>query len=239
MKRHRLDPRLDWHPRHDPRSRSYAVAEVLPKPPVLKKCWNGSRVLDQGREGACVGYAWAAELGSSPFRAPLVDEIFAGKIYRAAKDVDEWEGSDYSGTSVLAGAKTVRRMGWIGEYRWGFSIEDLRDAVLTLGPAVIGIPWTSGMYEPRPSGLLDPSGAVVGGHAILVRGYHPGMRIRGEGWNDRHEVFTLQNSWGEDYGQKGRVLIRAAELAGLLADDGEICIPLQRNRKGSYGLENG
>lgn len=234
MKQHKLDPRLDWHPRHDPRSRGYSVADVIDKPPVLKKCWRGGQVLDQGREGACVGYAWAAELSSSPFRAPLVDGLFARRIYQEARKVDEWEGEAYEGTSVLAGAKVVRKWGWIKEYRWSFSIEDLRDAVLTLGPAVVGIPWLRGMYEPRPSGLLDVSGPVVGGHAILITGYHPGMRIQGEGWHERHAVFTLRNSWGEDYGNRGNIYMREADLGGLLADDGEACVPLQRYRKGSY-----
>ncbi len=239
MKGYHLDPRLDWAPRHDPRSRGYGVAEVLPPIRAVKRCWKPGVALDQGHEGACVGFAWAGELAASPQRAALVDNLFARRIYAEARRVDEWEGEDYEGTSVLAGAKVLRSWGWIGEYRWGFSVEDLRDAILTLGPAVIGIPWLSGMYAPRPSGLLDVSGSQVGGHALLVTGYHSGMRVKGEGWADRHEVFTLRQSWGEDYGKGGNVLIRAADLAELLADDAEICIPLHRNRKGtSDGLES-
>lgn len=224
-----LDPRLDWRSFHDERSRAYPVRTLVgDAPPVIKRLWTGGPVLDQGSEGACVGFAWAGELAASPVRVARVSDAFALDLYRQAQTLDEWEGEAYSGTSVLAGAKASAARGYIGQYRWSFSIEDLRDAVIHLGPAVIGIPWYDGMYDPRPSGLLNVSGPVVGGHAILVRGYHPGIRLKGEGWFTRHEVFVLRNSWGSDYGRGGDAYVTAADLATLLATQGEACIPLDR-----------
>lgn len=224
------DPRLDWRPRHDPRSRNYGIrAATTPTPD--RRLWNPPpTVLNQGQEGACVGFAWAAELAASPHRVKDINDEYARLLYRRAQLLDPWpDDQPYEGTSVLAGAQTCAERGLITEYRWAFNITDLRDAILTLGPAVIGIPWLEGMYVPRPSGLLDVTGPAVGGHAILVRGYHPRMRLRGEGWLARHEVFTLRNSWGPGYGKHGDVHINAADLATLLADNGEACIPTSRH----------
>lgn len=231
------DPRLTWRSRHDERSRGYGVRDLLADemPPLPhKRLWSPGRVvLDQGREGACTGFAVCHDLAASPHRVRGAGEPLARKLYRRAQQIDEWPGEAYEGSSVLAAVKAAGERGFIDSYRWAFNIEDLQDAVLGLGPAVIGIPWHSSMYRPRPSGLLDLNGDVVGGHAILVLGYHPSMRIRGEGWWSRHDVFVLLNSWGPSYGKKGRAYIRSYDLARLLAENGEACIPLARNTEGS------
>jgi hypothetical protein len=170
--------------------------------------WRQGTVLDQGSEGACVGFGWTAELlakPSQPVKQPTaaVGENKALEIYRAAKAIDEWEGEDYSGTSVLAGAKIVKAAGYIGEYRWCFGITDVRDAVLISGPVVIGIPWYDEMYETRTSGLVNVGGTKVGGHCITLTGYHP-------------------------YGVKGSGFIESHHLAALLEDGGEACVPMNR-----------
>lgn len=225
-------PILDWRSRHDERSRNYPVTAVAPPTLPSKRLWDPpGTVLDQGREGACVGFAWSAELAASPVRVTGINNTYAQGLYERAQQLDEWPDDEpYEGTSVLAGAKTCAERGLITEYRWAFSLDDLRGAVLGLGPAVIGIPWLTGMFTPRPSGLLDVNGDVAGGHAILVRGYNPKMRIKGEGWFTRHAVFTLRNSWGRNYGVDGDVYIKEDDLARLLAGEGEACIPVKRAR---------
>ncbi len=224
-----FDPRLTWRSRHDERSRMYAVpplrAEQLPD----RRHWRPGPVLDQGSEGACTGFAVAGELAASPHRVRGVDMELARRLYHRARQIDEWPGENYEGSSVLAAVKAAAELGYISEYRWAFSIDDLRAAVLGLGPAVIGIPWYASMYTPRRSGLLDISGPIVGGHAILVTGYHPRRRLWGEGWRDRHVVFRLRNSWGPGYGRRGDCYIRDTDLAALLADQGEACVPLIRH----------
>jgi hypothetical protein len=188
-------------------------------------------VLDQGREGACVGFGWTGELLASPrphVVAPEKGNEYARDYYYRCKEVDEWEGVDYEGTSVLAGAKVAKELGYIQEYRWALGIDDLRAAVIQKGPAVIGIPWYEGMYNTRPSGLVEVSGDMVGGHCILITGYHPSMRIPGEDWHARFEVFRWRNSWGFDYGKAGNGLIRMEDLRDLLGGMGEACIPVGR-----------
>lgn len=190
-------------------------------------------VLDQGSEGACVGFGWTADLLASPKPHKTDDATgnrYALDIYRNAKLIDEWEGEDYDGTSVLAGAKIVRERGYIDSYRWAFGVEDVKNAILTTGPVVIGIPWYDSMYGTRKSGLVEVGGEVVGGHCITITGYHPSMRIRGEDWNARYKVFRWRNSWGPYYGINGDGLIRYEDLRDLLADQGEACVPVDRKK---------
>lgn len=226
------DPRLGWVSIHDPQSRAFPIRTALPRTVEDKpRTWRLGPVLDQGREGACVGFGWTAELLGSPrpdrhATAPIANEYARG-VYRRAQDIDEYsEGTE--GTSVLAGAKVVQERGFIGEYRWCFSIEDVRDAVIAEGPVVIGIPWYSSMYGTRPSGLVEVDGDLVGGHCILVHGYHPSMRIQGENYHERFKVFRWRNSWGPSYGKDGNGIIRYEDLRDLLKSWGEAAVPTGR-----------
>lgn len=220
---------LDWQSEHDPKSRSFPIRALLPesiKP--VRKMWKQGVVLDQGSEGACVGFGWTATLLAEPF-APQKQPTIASaqtaalSYYKRAQVIDEWEGENYSGTSVLAGAKIMQAEGYVGEYRWCFGIEDLRDAVLTKGPVVLGVPWYQGMYHTRKSGLVEVTGDKVGGHCIVVTGYHPAKAIEGR----QLEVFRWRNSWGRDYGLNGSAFIAYSDLSNLLKDGGEACIPTE------------
>lgn len=229
---HSHDPRLDWQPRHDERSRSYGIRTILPTVEEEPKRWSMGPVLDQGYEGACVGFGWTAELLGSPRPDPKADvtkgEAYAKSIYREAQRIDEWPGEEYEGTSVLAGAKVVQSKGHIGMYRWAFSIEEVRDAVIAEGPVVIGVPWYEAMYHTRPSGLVEVGGPLVGGHCLTLREYHPGKRLRGEDYHSRFKGFTWRNSWGPGYGVNGDGFIRYEDLRDLLNEWGEACVPVQR-----------
>lgn len=226
------DRRLDWESRHDERSRNFPVAAAMPTQLPEHQFWRRGPVIDQGAEGACVGYGWTNELLAEPkgkrSADPLRAEAYAKDWYKAAQQIDEWEGDTYSGTSVLAGAKVGVGRKHYESYRWAFSIDEVRDAVLGLGPVVIGIPWYEAMYRTRRSGLVEVGGRKVGGHCILLTGYHPQLRILGEGLTAKHDVFEWFNSWGRSYGRAGRGLIEKATLASLLAEEGEACVPLNR-----------
>lgn len=217
---------FDWKPRHDPRSLEYPIRTAVERPRYRSRMWRVPRALDQGREGACVGFAWTGEALTTPVAVKLNEmkqagllepNQFAQSVYKHAQTIDEWDGEDYSGTSVLAGAKVMREKGLLHEYRWAFGVEDVKLAILTTGPVVLGINWYSGMYE-APGGELKIGGQWVGGHAILARGYRDGK-------------FSLLNSWGEDWGIGGTAWISEADLSRLLSERGEACVPFRR----SYG----
>lgn len=228
-----MDKRLDWKPRFDDRSRMYGIRPLLGTSKKKKKptFWQEGTVLDQGAEGACVGFGWLAEIIAKPVvpdEQPTeeVGNHLAQFYYEEAKKLDEWEGQDYEGTSVLAGAKVMKKYGLISEYRWCFNIDDIIDAVATQGPVVIGIPWYNSMYTTNSQGLCGVSGEKVGGHCITLTGYDP-AKVFGR---QTVEVFRWRNSWGEEYGVNGSGYIRVSDLRKLFAEGGEACIPIVRNK---------
>lgn len=230
------DPRLGWISIHDPKSLDYCIRPCLAERREviedIPKTWTPGAVLDQGQEGSCVGHGWTGELLASPkpdpYTSPLPGHQYAIGVYHRAQQIDDYPGENYSGTSVLAGAKVVNERGFNDSYRWCLSIDDVRDTVIASGPVVIGIPWYDSMYETRASGLINVEGDLVGGHCLLVHGYHPGMRIPGEDYNTRFRVFKLRNSWGPSYGKGGTGYIRYEDLRDLLANDGEACTSVGR-----------
>lgn len=223
------DPRLDCLPQFDERSREYPIrALVSEQKPLRSRGWMCRTWLDQGQDGACVGFSWTHELAAAPIPIDEVDENFARGIYHDAQMIDEWPGTDYPGTSVLAGAKVISSRGYMSEYRWAFGVEDALRAIGYQGPVVVGIPWYDSMFEPRPSGLLEVS--PDGGddrHAILVRGVSLKARLKGE--PGPMELVRLHNSWGKDWGPlDGSCYLRVDDFGRLLESKGECCVPVVR-----------
>ena len=210
------DPRLDRRVQFDERSREFPVRTLVEARKPRSYTWRCLAWLDQGSEGACVGYSVAHELAARPFEA-TVDDTLARGLYDRAREVDEWPGEDYEGTSVLAGIKAAGEAGYFSGYRWAFSLEDLILAIGYTGPAVLGLNWHERMLEPDENGWVHPTGEIVGGHAILCRGI-----------SLRHEAFVLHNSWGPRWGVDGCCFIGIHELGVLLKDQGEACIPIGR-----------
>jgi|SRR5215218_2023092 len=227
------DPRLDRIPSFDPLSYGYPVRALLAeevgdaKPSLRSFTWNiAGSVLDQGNEGACVGFSHSARVMSDPDRDRSIDNAYARTVYREAQRVDEWTGEDYEGTSVLAGAKVLASRGEYESYWWAFGIEDALRSIGYLGPNVLGIYWLESMFDARPSGLLEVSGRIAGGHAILARGVRLKARLPGEGLKPI-EVVRLRNSWGDSWAVNGDAYIRVDDLEGLLKADGECCVPVE------------
>ena len=65
--------------------------------------------------------------------------------------------------------KILQKLGLFKEYRWAFSFDDLVLGIGRNGPAVLGINWYEGMGTPDGNNFIAPTGAHVGGHAILAR----------------------------------------------------------------------
>ena len=204
----------------DPRSARYGVMEMIEEATPRSYTWGFDVILDQGTEGACVGFAVAAELAAKPKEVGGVTNAFARMLYREAQKLDEWPGESYEGSSVLGGVKAAQARGHLSEYRWAFGIDDLAVAVSRMGPAILGINWYQGMYQTfsnRGQPWVAVEGRIVGGHAILAVGYSTTMK-----------AFRLQNSWGSNWGHYGRAWIDHDALGFLLEAEGEACIPIKR-----------
>jgi hypothetical protein len=168
--------------------------------------------------GSCTGHSAAQNLNSKPLhqpRTPYKTDGHAMDIYKLATTLDPWSGQyppEDTGSSVLAAAKAAQRLGYIGGYQWAFGYNQLL-AALMLQPVVVGTVWYDRMFNLGRYGFLNVSGSVAGGHAYLIIGYAA---------HDRY--FTILNSWGVDWGRKGRARIKAADMRRLIKDDGEAVV---------------
>lgn len=171
---------------------------------------------DQGTKPHCVAYAALHWLEDGPVTFPeRGPELQPGRIYRQAQRRDEWEGSDYDGTSVRAGMRLLRAQGFIREYRWAWNVDRLVSTLLEAGPVVLGTNWYSNMDQPDGEGRVQVGGSFRGGHAYVVNGINL----------DREEV-RCKNSWGRGWAAEGRFWLSLADVDRLMREDGEICFPV-------------
>lgn len=213
---------LDWQPLHDSRSLDYPATALVEEPTTHDVRWRAGKVLDQGAEGSCVGHGCVGCIGAEPHPAPAarVTHGEAVRWYHRAQRADEWPGEQYDGTSVNAGMKVGREFGWWDSYRWAFGVDDARQAI-QLGPLVIGVPWRSTMYDTGPDGVVTIGGSEIGGHCLVVTAWVTDYAGHGPG-------FWWRNSWGTDYGINGDAFVPEATFADLIANVGEVAVPIGR-----------
>jgi len=217
------DPRLGRRFQFDPKCLNFPVCAILPRQAYEEprsKLWACGPVLDQKQEGSCVGHGFAHELAAFPYPIKNITHAEAVKLYKKAQTLDEWPGSNYEGTSVLAGVKAVQEMypRAIESYRWANTLQDVIATVGWHGPVVIGVNWYSGFYNPDSNGTIYISGSIAGGHCLLIRAVDI-VKNR----------FMLRNSWGSGWGKKGNCFISFDNMNRLLRESGEFCVPIARN----------
>ncbi len=180
-------------------------------------------VLDQGREGACTGYALAATanyLLASRGRAPLADPVSARMLYIMARRYDEWPGEEYSGSSARGAMKGWHRHGVCAERLWkdataGDELDPARSADAVARPL-------GAYYRVNHRDLVSMHAAIAEvGLLFATARVHQGWREVGPGdseivWRpgtigghafaivgyDR-VGFWIQNSWGPGWGDGG------------------------------------
>jgi len=203
---------------YDGRDKLYSVAARL-RPLELSerlyRYWNPAGWWgDQGYLPHCVAFAWTHWLEDGPVTQPgPAPVINPAVLYAEAQRIDEWEGEDYDGTSVRAGAKCLKKAGFVSEYRWATSLEQVVQTLLELGPMVVGTNWYRGMSEPDDAGFMSVDGPNDGGHAWLLNGV-----------NVKKGVIRMKNSWGRNWGNNGMAFVSLEDMARLIAEDGEACI---------------
>lgn len=237
--------KLDWRPRFDPRSLAFRAAAGVKDLPTTGRLWRHGNVLDQGAEGACVGFGCVGDLGAEPVPIPDLNDAYAFGFYNRAQQLDEWPGEAYEGTSVLAGCLTGRERGFWTGFTWAKSAEELAAGIVRTaraggGPAVIGVEWRSDSYDTDDLGVLRATGSVVGGHCLLVIGFIPKaptqtMRAQLEGVqlldgfdSIKTAAFVVLNSWGPSFGKHGLALVPVDVMRGWSRAGAEFALPQGR-----------
>lgn len=213
---------LDWRPHPDLKSFGFMISALdefqsgLTKDRV-RRHKNPGIYLDQGSEGACTGFGFenCMALGPNRYPSPTNDKAFA--VYHLARQLDEWPGEAYEGSSVNGAMKAGRQLGYVSVWHWCLTLAEIDYALSYKGAVECGSNWYSGMWNPDADGYLHVTGTVVGGHAWAISGRRKmdNGRIR----------YRMENSWGQDWGRDGGAFIWAEDLQRLLSEGAEFSCP--------------
>ena len=206
----------------DLRDRIYKPA-LIPLEPTIEPPGD-SIILDQGREGACTGFALAAAINFLLDRQSRNSLRASPRmLYEMAKRHDEWPGQDYDGSSCRGAIRGWSNMGVCADDLWPYDANRPDDR-LTIERARAARSTTLGAYYRLRPNVTDYHAALneVGvlyvsakvhegwfapkGTPSVIR---PGSPAGGHafaivGYNDHG--FWVQNSWGPDWGQRGHAL---------------------------------
>lgn len=165
---------------HDPRSKGFPARVVIDKPSWVSKL---VRIYDPTPNpnqchSECTGCAKAMEFNAEGNRVArkVLNMDNAHEVYHWASTLDPFDGEwppDDNGSSGLGAAKAAVKLGLGGEYRHVFGGADEVVQLIQMGRVVnVGTWWYGGMFHPTSTGIIAPTGNIVGGHQYIARGYH-------------------------------------------------------------------
>ena len=181
-----------------------------------------SPVRDQGEEGTCVGFATAC--GMKEYQELLdynkLITLSPRFVYSRCKKIDGMPEEE--GTTIRTAMKVLKVKGICQEKFWPYlplkktrarrgavsdakrfriltyarilNLNELRMALATKGPCVIGVEVFEGMMSTKTGRVPMPkkNETTLGGHAICPVGY-----------DDKKRLVTFKNSWSVKWGKKG------------------------------------
>lgn len=237
------DPRLGRIKRQDLNSLNFLVTarrEVIAARTPRSYTWSVLDWLDQGFEGACVGFGFSHDALARPAVVSGISNTYARFLYWLIQKRDDWPGGAYpgatpfyEGTAVLTGAKVMTELGYYSGYDWGLDARQVADGIAYTGPSILGIDWMRNMANPDSEGFIHATGEIDGGHCILAKAVKIVYKTWISTWFSRkwenvdmeRSYITLHNSWGRNWGVDGCAKLSLADLDVLLAAGGEACFP--------------
>jgi hypothetical protein len=173
--------------------------------------WRGN----QGDTPKCTAFSSVTAAADGPVTHPGQNPIVDPNVlYDEIVAIDRSEGRVFDdGATTLASAKALQRRGIIGEYLWGYSIEDFIKAIAT-GVVILGTDWYDGMDDPNPSdGIIRAKGSIRGGHQFEVNGADLDAAMA-----------RIKQTWPLPWGYQGKgdAFLPFEDLALLLATGGDL-----------------
>jgi len=211
--------------------------QLSPLPDQLVHCGEVPRILDQGEEGACTGFALAAVVNYLLRVRGVRRSVSPRMLYEMARRYDEWPGEKYEGSSARGAMKGWIRHGVCTEKSWPIKLDgagnfspavareamgtpggayyrvahrqvrDVHAALAEVGAVYCTLMVHDGWDEPGPAKVR-----IVEGRKNLSL---PVIQRKGRASSGHavaivgytREGFIIQNSWGEDWGEGGFALL--------------------------------
>lgn len=189
--------------------RQAVLLTKIPLPPRFVRKRLG-RVLNQGEHPHCVAYSAATlKMHQEKREHGSYLDFDPNWLYSECKKRDGIPRQD--GTFLRVALQILNETGYllkdksasykIEKYVRLTSVQQIKEAVYTVGPVVFGITVDTGIYNPNASGIIpQPNDDTVGGHAMTICGYDDNKAC-----GKTKGAFLIKNSWGTDYGLKGYV----------------------------------
>jgi hypothetical protein len=213
---------------HDSRDMLFEIAPRVEKRKPISNEWKFAHghelIMDQGEEGACVGFGLGYELALDPAPCPEMNNTFARRIYFAAQQRDKRPGGaypgakpHYEGTDLRSGLKVLCDAGACDTYERAYNVETTILGIGYNGPAVFGMMWTEGMSNPDAHGFIRPTGRQIGGHCLCGRAV-----------NIEEDFIQFPQSWGRRHGVNGEIKMRLSHVQWLMDRDCEVYFTVGR-----------
>lgn len=210
---------------------------LISLPDELVNCGGVPEILNQGREGACTGFALAAVINYLLAKRGLYRRVSPRMLYEMARCYDEWPGEKYDGSSARGAMKGWTRHGVCERKLWPDSLHGRGHLNAEIGATAIGTP-CGAYYRVKQKEVRDVHAAlnetgIVYCTMMVHEGWAdpgPVLATAGSGKNkfklpiisrkgraeSGHAValvgytrqgFIVQNSWGKGWGAKGFALL--------------------------------
>lgn len=146
---------------------------------------------DQSPDG-CTAWGSVTWRKTAPIASGAIDPALPATLLDEIKAIDRAEGRVYdAGATSLAAAKAMRARGWISEYRWLYTVDEMIDVVHNLQPVCAGTVWPNDWFTPNAEWIVrrrNPADTRLPelGHYYDV-----------SEWDPRRALFGIGQTWGD------------------------------------------